>query len=265
MGKDISSCNEARVIMDRSGDYKESCVGTLHKYALHFWFCHRNQIILDTIKKKCKGQRGTHIIELGAGSGIISRFLKSYGYRVSASDMYASGVKYFEDEVDNAFVFDMISDDIPCQYRGKYEIIVLSDVIEHLKEPIAVLRKVREFLAEDGFIVVTVPALKQLWTAYDEWGGHKKRYDKRNLVQELTNSNYHVEEVKYFMFVPAILLFFQRKLRRSANSAEDSFRDELNISAFINKVMKIVMSVEYWVGKIIDYPFGSSLIAVGKK
>ncbi len=251
--------------MDRSDDYKESWVGTLHKYALHFWFCHRNRVILDTIKKKCKGRRGTHIVELGAGSGIVSCFLKNYGYRVSASDMYSSGVKYLENEVDNAFVYDLISDDVPCQHRGKYGIVVLSDVIEHLKEPVAVLRKASEFLAEDGFIVVTVPALKQLWTAYDEWGGHKKRYNKENLILELTNSNYHVEEVKYFMFVPAILLFFQRKLRRSTKSTEDSFRDELNISAFVNKVMKIVMSMEYLIGKVINYPFGSSLIAVGKK
>lgn len=251
--------------MCRSADYKEDFVDTLHKHSLHFWFCHRNRIIMNAIRKKYKEHTNARVLELGAGSGIISRFLKSNGYKVDASDMYASALKYLENEVDNAFVFDMISDNVTHQHRAKYDILILGDVVEHLKDPIYVLKKVKDFLVDGGLILVTVPALIQLWTPYDKFAGHKKRYNRKNLAQLLRDSDYKIKEVKYFMFIPSILLFYQRKLKSSIKSAEESIKDELNINALTNRIMSIIMFIEYWVGKIFSYPFGSSLIALGTK
>ena len=159
----------------------------------------------------------------------------------------------------------MISDEIANQYKERYDIVILGDVIEHLKEPLSVMTKIKHFLVKDGLVLITVPALMQLWAPYDEWAGHKKRYNKENLTQLPKDSSYDIKKVKYFMFIPSIFLFYKRKLKSSAKEADESFKDELNIGTAINKVMNIIMFIEYGIGKILNYPFGSSLIAIGKK
>ena len=67
------------------------------------------------------------------------------------------------------------------------------------------------------------------------------------------------------MLLPAIILLFQRTFKSILERSKESFSDELNINRFANRIMEFVMTIEYKFGKIIDYPFGSSLIAIGRK
>lgn len=252
--------------MNRANDYKQSEIENLYKNRSHFWFFHRNKIIFDAIAKYCKkSKEDTYILEIGTGAGNISCYLKDKGYKIDASDMYDSALNYMKRKVDGVFIFDLISDKIPCKNLYKYDIVILGDVIEHLENPVSALKKINNFLKRGGAILVTVPALMQLWTPYDNFCGHKKRYNRSNLKKELKDSGYQVQEIKYFMFIPAIILLFQRKFKSVFKKTEKSFSNELRINSFINNFMGFIMSIEYKFGKIINYPFGSSVIIVGKK
>jgi len=252
--------------MKREKDYKEELIEYIHENSNHFWFHHRNKVILDMIVKHCKNpQTETHILELGAGSGIIGYFLKTKGYKVDVSDMYESATKYSGNEIDNAFTFDLISDKVQDIYKNKYDVVILGDVIEHLDNPVSALKKACDFLTAEGYIVITVPALKRLWTPYDKFSGHKKRYSRMTLKNELICSKYYLVEIKYFMFLPAIILLFQRKLKSICRRNDQSFVDELKINKFVNKIMSFIMLIEYNLENFISCPFGSSLIAIGKK
>jgi SAM-dependent methyltransferase len=64
----------------------------------------------------------------------------------------------------------------PWPVESGLRAVLLLDVLEHLSAPAAVLRCARETLAEDGVVVVTVPALPVLFGPWDRKLGHQRRY-----------------------------------------------------------------------------------------
>ncbi len=249
--------------MSKTADYNESGISELARYAHHFWFAHRNQVILDYIERHCRlDKMEFRILELGAGSGNICCFLKQQGYRIDASDFYESALGHFKDCVEHSFVFDVVNDPVPAESQGIYDLLILGDIIEHLSEPVSSLKRVRPFLKHKGKILVTVPALMQLWSSYDEECGHKRRYTAKTLADTLKEAGYSVVEVRYFMCIPALILFVRRKAQGIFGKRKSRKPDsELEISESANKVMNHIMQIEYRVGRIIRFPFGSSVIA----
>jgi 2-polyprenyl-3-methyl-5-hydroxy-6-metoxy-1,4-benzoquinol methylase len=251
--------------MHREQDYKEEIVDILYRNSKNFWFYHRNKIILTVIATYYrKPKQNIRILELGSGAGNISRFLKSKGYRIDTSDMYESALTYLRDTVDSTFVFDLISDEVPLTHKYKYDIVILGDVIEHFDEPVKVLKKTKAFLVETGSIILTVPALMQLFTPYDKYCGHKKRYYRSDLRTALVDSDYYVKELKYFMFLPAIILFIKRRIKMIINKRADFFKNEITVPDIVNIFMGSLMNIEFIIGKFLKLPFGSSLISIAE-
>jgi len=64
-----------------------------------------------------------------------------------------------------------------------YDLILLLDVVEHIEDDAAFLSGVvRERLAEDGRIMVTVPAFNSLFSSHDTFLGHYRRYSLGELT-----------------------------------------------------------------------------------
>lgn len=66
-------------------------------------------------------------------------------------------------------------------WRGRWDVAFLLDVVKHAPDDAAVLREVRETLADDGLLFVTVPALDFFWSGNDVLASHRRRYTKAGL------------------------------------------------------------------------------------
>lgn len=62
-----------------------------------------------------------------------------------------------------------------------FGLIVMADVLEHVEDDAAFLRRALGLLGEGGLVVATVPALPLLWSAHDEVNRHYRRYTRRTL------------------------------------------------------------------------------------
>jgi hypothetical protein len=76
--------------------------------------------------------------------------------------------------------------DLPAVERARPQGVLLLDVIEHLPDPVAFLRRLRESLPGVQRWLVTVPAHPELWSNYDEFYGHQRRYTAAVLEEQLT-------------------------------------------------------------------------------
>lgn len=56
----------------------------------NFWFRVRNLIIGDVMQSHLPAR--SHLIEVGCGTGFVSRYLKKIGYRVDCGDLYFEGL-----------------------------------------------------------------------------------------------------------------------------------------------------------------------------
>jgi hypothetical protein len=81
-------------IYDAHADYNSQGLDNLYKQEeKHFWFIARKEFILYHIQKYINTDE--EIIEIGAGTGNVSRYLKNSGYEnISIGEMHLNGLKY---------------------------------------------------------------------------------------------------------------------------------------------------------------------------
>ena len=71
--------------------------------------------------------------------------------------------------------------DLPEEERRGVTTLLVLDVIEHLEDPIAFLREVLSSFPDVSSLIVTVPAREELWSAFDDFYGHHRRYTLRDI------------------------------------------------------------------------------------
>jgi 2-polyprenyl-3-methyl-5-hydroxy-6-metoxy-1,4-benzoquinol methylase len=101
---------------------------------------------------------GRRVLELGPSSGHMSRVLRKQDCSVVGievdPDMAAAAAQYCE----RVIVGDLDALDLDAELGGdRFDVIVAADVLEHLKDPLRALRRLRAFLAPDGFFVISLP------------------------------------------------------------------------------------------------------------
>lgn len=245
-------------------DYHEKHLELLHRNRSHPWYVYRNLIIEDRIRACGITSAGSgRCLELACGSGIISSHLSGNGYNVEASDIYESAVRFLPKEIP-FFKYDLLDESFPEDRRCGYDVVILGDVIEHFENPVCALRNARKFLKEGGVLIVTVPALPRLWCSYDELIGHKKRYTRATLGQEIERAGYQMQTIRHFMFLPSMILFFLRTMKLFDYQKDPL--DEMNVSGRGMGLVftGIILGFDHILGKLFPLPFGSSLIAAGR-
>jgi len=111
---------------------------------------HEFQVLLTGKNKK--------VLELGSASGYISKILKDNGCQVTAIEGNSKYIDELKKITDNVYCIDL--DDIILQdilNDQKFDVILLGDVLEHLKNPVDILKQIKSFLNESGYIVCSIP------------------------------------------------------------------------------------------------------------
>ena len=109
--------------------------------------------ILETIKKEAPGKK---IIDIGCGYGNFLKFCQNQKFKVIGLDPVQDAVDYVKRRGINAFraKIENFKDVIP----EKYHVVVMLNVLEHLRKPYKVLTDIRNYILEDrGLLVVRVP------------------------------------------------------------------------------------------------------------
>ncbi len=94
------------------------------------------------------------VLELGCGTGALSLRLSDLGFTVSCSDYVRNNFKLPESfdffELDLNTVFE-------DQFDRKFDIIIASELVEHLENPRNLIRNCAALLNENGLLVITTP------------------------------------------------------------------------------------------------------------
>jgi 2-polyprenyl-3-methyl-5-hydroxy-6-metoxy-1,4-benzoquinol methylase len=100
--------------------------------------------------------RPRSVLDVGGSSGYLARELMGRGAEVVVIDNDQQAVAQARRDGLDAHVVDITREDPPAR-DGGYEAILCGDVLEHLADPAAALRRLRRFVAADGRLVASVP------------------------------------------------------------------------------------------------------------
>lgn len=91
------------------------------------------------------------ICEIGAFDGLLLNIFKNNGCEVFGYELNDNAREYAKKKYHIDLKPDFLKD------NQKYDIIILSHVIEHFKEPKEILLKIKSMLNDNGFIFIEVP------------------------------------------------------------------------------------------------------------
>lgn len=145
--------------------------------------------LIDIIKKYI----GKSVVEVGAGSGSFSsKLMKRKPQKLilvePAKNMFAHLKQSVKENASPktkvVLLNDYMSDVKDKIAKQKPDTFIYVNVFEHIEDDVKELQTIKDILPPGGHAIIFVPALKALFSDFDERIGHFRRYDRR-MVEEL--------------------------------------------------------------------------------
>jgi 2-polyprenyl-3-methyl-5-hydroxy-6-metoxy-1,4-benzoquinol methylase len=145
---------------------------------------------------------GARVLEIGAGIGNITSWLLPRDFYL-ASDINPHYLDYLRNlalgkpylAVDR---IDLEDPECFAPWRGKFDTVVCLNVLEHVRDPLMALRNIYDALEPGGRAVLYVPQGQSLYSSLDEVLGHRCRYEKPVLAEELRTTGFELESMRDF-------------------------------------------------------------------
>jgi len=202
---------------------------------------------------------GTHLLEHGAGAGVISEKLLSYHPKQlhllePASNLIPILQNKFSGVPSVKIHENTLEGVSPQLSNEQIDTIVSVNVLEHVERDQEELKLMYSLLDKAGHLLLFTPAFQSIYGSMDKKVGHYRRYRKAELQHKLIAANFDVKVIRYFNLTGYVTWGISNKLLKVENLSMTPVK-------IFDKLVPILRFAE----QIIPPPFGQSLIAVAKK
>lgn len=167
-----------------------------------------NQVLVEYKVRSClENSHGESLLDIACGDGSLTeRFAKEFSsvVGVDASSVHLAEARK---RVPNAIFFESLIEEF--EINQTFDSVFMLDLLEHVQDPVAVLRKASSFLRSDGRMVIHVPnsdavnrkiavimgtlaSCEELSPFDIEIVGHRRSYNLESLHKEVEKSGLKV-------------------------------------------------------------------------
>jgi SAM-dependent methyltransferase len=227
----------------------------------HWWFRSRNRLILWVLRTRVTPFQS--FLEIGCGTGfVLEGIAKTFpNTALFGSEYFEEGLVHARTRLPQAFLSQL--DATQLAEREQYDVIGAFDVIEHIEEDERVLANVSRALKTGGWLLVTVPQHRWLWSVVDEHACHVRRYTREGLLAKVQAAGLSVDFVTSFVSLLVPLMWLTRW--RARDESYDPMA-EFRIPSWLNGLLQWVMRLELGLIKVgVRWPVGGSLLLLARK
>lgn len=217
----------------------------------HWWFAGRRAVILAALQRFVRP--GSRVLDFGCGAGgltvEIARTYDVMGVDFSAPPLEVARSRGLSVQLLKS------TDALPTGFDAACAF----DVIEHVDDDSAELRRLAASLRPGGVVMVTVPAYRMLWGRMDEVAGHLRRYRLRGLdrvVRAAGLTRLHASYFNMWLF-PAIAA------GRLAGFPRENHEIDLPARP-INSALRALFETEAPLASRMTLPFGVSILYLAR-
>lgn len=230
----------------------------------------KNALYKLLVKESCGGKS---LLEIGYGAGEIFHLYSKMNLHVDAYDFSTEAYKYASKHYKGGNVC-LLKNKTDIKDR-KYDYVVACEVLEHIEDDMQTLREWISYLKYDGKLIISVPAHWKRWGSSDEYVGHYRRYEKKELKEKIKNIGFKIEKIYTYDFPFCFLLDGIRNSSRKKQINKNKSKEEASkISGIERDYNAIVLNLSnpvLWKPFIIfeelfyKLDWGSSYILIASK
>ena len=234
-GGDFRPEDLERNLSSQAADFERAC-GL-------FWHRLRSRFALDAIE--AHAARPPAVLDVGAGAGVFgAHFRERFP---DGSYAFVEPIAPLRETLRARYNADA---DWTDRRGGDVDAVVMLDVLEHQDDDAAFLAGWGSTIRPGTLLVVTVPAMRWLWSAWDERHGHRRRYEADSLRGALVRAGFRVLSARY-LFQSLVLPGLFRRWRPPAGP------EMPELPAFLNSLLLLAGRVER--ATVGGLPFGTTL------
>tara|TARA_B100002003_G_scaffold194245_1_gene183822 strand:- start:1700 stop:2437 length:738 start_codon:yes stop_codon:yes gene_type:complete len=96
------------------------------------------------------------VLDIGCGTGVNSEKIRKRGHKVTGTDVSETAIKRYNDSGFDGFIHN-VNLPFSTNLKGKFDIVWILDVFEHLEAPQKTLKHISDVLVNKGLLILTVP------------------------------------------------------------------------------------------------------------
>ena len=135
------------------------------------------------------------------------------------------------------------------------DVAVLVNVLEHIEDDRAALAELRRVVRIDGHVLIFVPALRFLYSAFDRAIGHHRRYHKDELIARVEEAGLVVVRARYFDLLGILPWWLVNTLGGRTSLAS-------SLSGLYSRVMVPLMRP---IERLVPPPVGKNIILIARR
>lgn len=175
-----------------------------------------NPYVISLVPKTAK-----YILDVGCGAGDTGEMLNEQGFVVDGITLSEDEKREAQKVMRNVYVHN-VEQGLPKEINERYDVVILSHVLEHICYPQRLLKDIHDRLAPGGILIIALPNLMHFnsrWKLargnfnYEEYGiwdyTHFRWYTFRSAQDMLRENNYDVELADVSGWIP-----FEHRLKK---------------------------------------------------
>jgi SAM-dependent methyltransferase len=251
----------APAIDDRDGFEPDAFSQLSELEAQHFWFRARNQLICSLIRRYAPA--ATSLFEVGCGTGFVLQGIHGAfpGLRLGGGEPSLAGLEVARQRVPGAQLLQLDAAQLP--FDAEWDVVGAFDVLEHLDDDATAIAEIARAVVPSGTVVLTVPQHPWLWSADDEYGRHRRRYRRSELVGRVQAAGLEVVRVTSWMssLLPLIAISRRRPARGEFDPAHELRQGRLTRTV----LERVLQGEQALIDRGVSFPAGSSLVVVARR
>src|SRR4029077_5655063 len=239
---------------------------TARAEATHCWFRGFRLFVAPLLRQATRDRISPLILDCGCGTGnnltLLEQFGHAYGF-----DLTAIGLKIGRESGRSRLARASVTA-VPFP-ADTFDIVTSFDVLYSLEavDEHAAVTEMFRVAKPGGFVVVNVAAMQSLRGDHSVLSREVRRYDRQSLARLLTDAGFAIERLTYTNAVlfPAMAIARAVQRRRGLSSEEHADQEIRVPLEPVNLTLTVALTVESWWLRLIDNPFGSSLLCLARK
>lgn len=203
------------------------------------------------------------ILDCGCGTGHNLTMLRQYG-RAAGIDLTWSGLACAHARGERS-VAQATATRLPFA-DGRFDVVTSFDVIYALEDEAeaAAIREMFRVLRPGGYLVLNVAAMDLLKGNHSVLANEVRRYTRASLNQRLDRAGFEVRRMSYTNATILPVVAAVRLLQRLSGH-EESQQEISTPPAPVNNALTAALALEALLVRVVNMPFGSSLMALARR